>query len=57
MRRRVVYTWAIGNDPNGVDSWMASIVMPLDVLHVHRGTHSMELENVFCVIEQIRVLP
>lgn len=36
---------------------MASVVVFLDMFHVDSGTHARDLEDIFSVIEQIRVFP
>lgn len=56
MRRRVIGTRSVGNDSQRVDGRMASVVVPLDVLYVHGGAHSLDLEQVLRIVEQIRVL-
>lgn len=57
MRRSVIDVWSMRDDPERVNRRVASIVMLLDVIHVHRATHSGDLENVFRVVEQIWILP
>jgi len=57
MRRSVIDVWSMRDDPKRVDRRVASIVMLLDVIHVNRATHTGDLENVFRVVEQIRILP
>lgn len=57
MRRSVIDVWSMRDDPERVNRRVASIVMLLDVIHVHCATHSGDLENVFRVVEQIRILP
>lgn len=48
---------ADGDDAKWIDGRMASIVVALDVIHVHCAAHAWDLENVFAVIQQIRVFP
>lgn len=57
MRRGVIDIWSMGDDPKRVDRRVASIVMLLDVIHVHGATHTAYLKYVFRVVEQIRILP
>lgn len=45
----------LGNDTKWIDGRMASIVMLLDMFHVHCTAHPSNLENILCVIEKIRV--
>lgn len=56
MGSRVVNIWALRDDPIRIDRRVASIVMLLDMFHVYSAAHTWHLENVFSVIEQIRVL-
>lgn len=56
MRGGVVDIWAARNYPERIDRRMASIVVPFDVIHLDCAAHSRNLENVFGVVEQIRVL-
>lgn len=56
MRRRVVDVWPVRDDPERVYSRMASVVMLLNVNHVHSATQALDLVDVFYVVENIRVL-
>lgn len=56
MRSRVVNVRANRNNSQWIHGRMASIIMPLNVFHVHSAAHPGDLENVFGVIEQIGVL-
>lgn len=56
MGSRVVYIWALRDDPKRIDRRVASIVMLLDMFHVYSAAHTWDLENFFRVIEQIWVL-
>lgn len=57
MRRRVVDLWSVRDDSKRINRRMASVIMLLDMDHVHRATHTRDLEYVFRVVEQIRILP
>lgn len=56
MRGRIINVGANRNDPIGIDRRMASVVMPLDVLHIDCARHAWDLIYVFGVIEQIGIL-
>jgi hypothetical protein len=53
---RIVNVRAERNDSKGIDSGMTSIIMPLNMLHVNSATHARNLEDVFGVVEHIRVI-
>lgn len=53
MRGRIIDIRAKRDDPIWIDRRMASIVMPLDVLHIHSARHAGNLIYVFGVVEQI----
>lgn len=55
MRRRVVDTRAQRDDPIRIDRRVASIIVPLYVLHVHGAAHTRDLINVLRIIKQIWV--
>ena len=57
MRRGVIDVWTMRDDPKRVNRRVASIVMLLDVIHVHGATHTRDLKYIFRVVEQIRILP
>lgn len=57
MRRRVINVWSTRDDPKRVNRRVASVVMLLDVIHVHCAIHTGDLEYVLRVVEQIRILP
>jgi hypothetical protein len=45
-----------GHYPELVDSWMATIVMLLDVVHVDCIPNRLDLKQLFGVVEQVGVL-
>lgn len=55
MRQRVVNTGASRDDPKWINRRMASVVMPLYVIHVNCAAHTGGLKDVFGVIEEIWV--
>lgn len=57
MRRRIVNIWANRDYPEWIYRRVATIVVALDVLHIHRAAHAWNLVNVLGIVEQIRVLP
>lgn len=56
MRGWVVDIWAARNYPERIDRRVASIVVSFDVIHLDCAAHSWNLEYVFGVVKQIRVL-
>lgn len=57
VRRRVVDVRSLGDDPERVYRRVASVVMLLNMFHVHSATHSTDLVDIFYVVEDIRILP
>lgn len=56
MVRQIIDVWAVRNDPIRINGWVASIIVHLDVIHINCAAHARNLEDLFCVIEQVRVL-
>lgn len=52
---RVVDIRTLRNNPERIDARVAAVVMPLDVLHVHRAANSGDLEDILGVVEEIGV--
>ena len=55
MGRSIVNIRSSRDDPKWIDGGVTPIVMFLDVFHVYCTAHSRDLEDVFRVIEEIRV--
>lgn len=55
MRRRVIDVWSKSDDPKRVDRTVASLVMPLDVIHVHGVTLIPGIWNM-SFVQQIWIL-
>lgn len=56
MRSGEVSVRPNGNYPELVDSWMATIVMLFDVVHVNGIPDRLDLEQFFRVVEQVGIL-
>lgn len=56
MGRREVNIRAMRNDSIWINGRVTSIIVLLDVIHVHCAAHARNLEDLFCVIEQVWVL-
>jgi hypothetical protein len=57
VRSRIIDVWPHRNDPKWIDRRMTSIVMQLYMFNIHCTTNARNLENVFGIIEDIRVFP
>lgn len=57
MWSSIINIWTNGNDTEGIDSRMASIVMQLYMFHVYCATNARNLEDVFGIIEEVWVFP
>ena len=48
--------WAERDDAGGIDFAMGQVVMPLDMVEVHRAGDAVGLIEVFQIAEQVRVI-